>query len=246
MSRKLKGIAAARGVAIAPIVHFHATLDHIPTWKVSGEEILGEKARLSVAIAGVTTSLLDLQRELAGSLGGQDVRIYDAQVAILHDQTFRRDVEAEIEQRNVNLEVALQRVVARYEQVFAAMENPAMRERAADLRDIGRQLVGALLATEQQKYMANGRDYLFAADEFLPSDAGLLDRAHIRGIVTAHGGKYSHGAILARSLGIPSVVGIESVMLESITGTRPPNTNGACANSGRSTSASSKCGSSRP
>lgn len=219
MSRKLKGIAAARGVAIAPIVHFHATLDHIPTWKVSGEEILGEKARLSVAIAGVTTSLLDLQRELAGSLGGQDVRIYDAQVAILHDQTFRRDVEAEIEQRNVNLEVALQRVVARYEQVFAAMENPAMRERAADLRDIGRQLVGALLATEQQKYMANGRDYLFAADEFLPSDAGLLDRAHIRGIVTAHGGKYSHGAILARSLGIPSVVGIESVMLESITGT---------------------------
>jgi phosphoenolpyruvate-protein phosphotransferase (PTS system enzyme I) len=219
MSRKLKGIAAARGVAIAPIVHFHATLDHIPTWKVSGDEIVGEKARLSGAIAGVTTSLLDLQKELAGALGGQDVRIYDAQVAILHDQTFRRDVEAEIEQRNVNLEVALQRVVARYEQVFAAMENPAMRERAADLRDIGRQLVGALLATEQQKYMANGRDYLFAADEFLPSDAGILDRAHIRGIVTAHGGKYSHGAILARSLGIPSVVGIESVMLESITGT---------------------------
>ena len=218
MSRKLKGIAAARGVAIAPIVHFHATLDHIPTWRVAEDAVAGEKARLSVAIAGVTTSLLDLQRELAGSLGNQDVRIYDAQVAILHDQTFRRDVETEIEQRHVNLEVALQRVVARYEQVFAAMENPAMRERAADLRDIGRQLVGALMATEQQKYTANGRDYLFAADEFLPSDAGILDRAHIRGIVTAHGGKYSHGAILARSLGIPSVVGIEAVMLQSTTG----------------------------
>ncbi|MBL8752305.1 MAG: phosphoenolpyruvate--protein phosphotransferase [Planctomycetes bacterium] len=219
MARKLKGIAAARGVAIAPIVHFHAALDHIPTWKVAEADVGGEKARLSGAIAGVTTSLLDLQRELAGSLGNQDVRIYDAQVAILHDPTFRRDVEAEIEQRKVNLEVALQRVVARYEQVFAAMENPAMRERAADVRDIGRQLVGALLATEQQKYTANGSDYLFAADEFLPSDAGLLDRAHIRGIVTQHGGKYSHGAILARSLGIPAVVGIDQVMLESVTGT---------------------------
>ncbi len=219
MSRRLKGIAAARGVAIAPIVHFHATLDHIPTWKVADADLDGERARLSGAIAGVATNLLDLQRELASSLEKHDVRIYDAQLAILHDQTFRRDVEGEIVQHHVNLEVALQRVIARYEAVFAAMENPAMRERAADLRDIGRQLVGALLASERHKYTANGADYLFGADEFLPSDAGILDRAHLRGIVTAHGGKYSHGAILARSLGIPSVVGIEPILRESTTGT---------------------------
>jgi phosphoenolpyruvate-protein phosphotransferase (PTS system enzyme I) len=218
MARKLKGIAAARGVAIAPIVHFHTTLDHIPTWKVTAEGVALEKARLSGAVAGVTANLMELQRELAGSLGKHDVRIYDAQLAILHDATFRGDVEAEVTQQQVNLEVALQRVIARYEGVFAAMENPAMRERAADLRDIGRQLVGALLTSERQKYTANGIDYLFAADEFLPSDAGILDRAHIRGIVTAHGGKYSHGAILARSLGIPAVVGIEQIMLESSTG----------------------------
>ena len=218
MARKLKGIAAARGVAIAPIVHFHTTLDHIPTWKVTADGVDAEKARLSAAIAAVAANLSDLQRELAGSLGKHDVRIYDAQLAILHDATFRRDVEAEVTQHQVNLEVALQRVIARYEGVFAAMENPAMRERAADLRDIGRQLVGSLLASERQKYTANGIDYLFAADEFLPSDAGILDRAHIRGIVTAHGGKYSHGAILARSLGIPAVVGIEQIMLESATG----------------------------
>jgi phosphotransferase system enzyme I (PtsI) len=218
MARKLKGIAAARGVAIAPIVHFHTTLDHIPTWKVTADGVDAEKARLSAAVAAVAANLTDLQRELAGSLGKHDVRIYDAQLAILHDATFRRDVEAEVAQHQVNLEVALQRVIARYEGVFAAMENPAMRERAADLRDIGRQLVGSLLASERQKYTADGIDYLFAADEFLPSDAGILDRAHIRGIVTAHGGKYSHGAILARSLGIPAVVGIEQIMLESATG----------------------------
>lgn len=218
MARKLKGIAAAPGVAIAPVVHFHATLDHIPTWKVEPREVEGEKLRLSRAIAEVTANLLALQKELAGALGGQDVRIYDAQVSILHDATFRRDVEHEVEQHLVNLEVALQRVIARYEGVFANMDSASMRERAADLRDIGRQLVGVLLASEQSRYMADGRDYLFAAMEFLPSDAGILDRAHIRGIVTAHGGKYSHGAILARSLGIPAVVGIEQIMLESTTG----------------------------
>ena len=218
MARKLKGIAAARGIAIAPIVHFHTTLDHIPTWKVGPEGVSAETGRLAGAIATVARNLVQLQEELAGSLGKQDVRIYDAQLAILHDQTFQHDVRNEVEQHRVNLEVALQRVIARYEGVFAAMENPSMRERAADLRDIGRQLVGALVATERQKFTAGGSDYLFAADEFLPSDAGLLDRAHIRGIVTAHGGKYSHGAILARSLGIPAVVGVDQIMLESSNG----------------------------
>jgi phosphotransferase system enzyme I (PtsI) len=219
MTRKLKGIAAAPGVAIAPVVQFHTTLDHIPMWKVAAGAVAAEQARLSGAVAEVTQSLIALQKELAGAIGKHDVRIYDAQLSILHDQTFLAEVANEIREHHVNLEVALQRVVTRYEAVFAAMDNAAMRERAADLRDIGRQLVGALLATERSKYTANGADYLFVADEFLPSDAGILDRAHIRGIVTAHGGKYSHGAILARSLGIPSVVGIEQIMLASTTGT---------------------------
>lgn len=218
MARKLKGIAAAPGIAIARVVHFHTTLDKIPTYKVSDEQVEAEKGRLTGAIEAVTESLESLQKELSGAIGKHDVRIYDAQLAILHDKTFLRDVEGEVEQHHVNLEVALQRVIARYEGVFAAMENAAMRERAADLRDIGRQLVGALVASDRVKFTADGADYLFAADEFLPSDAGILDREHIRGIVTAHGGKYSHGAILARSLGIPAIVGIESVMQETANG----------------------------
>jgi phosphoenolpyruvate-protein kinase (PTS system EI component) len=156
MSRKLKGIAAAPGVAIAPVVHFHTTLDRIPTYKVGAEAVEGEKQRLSHAIAEVTKSLQALQKELTGQIASNEVRIYDAQLAILHDPTFRRDVENEIVAQGVNLEVALQRVVARYEGVFAAMESAAMRERAADVRDIGRQVVGALVATERTKYMANG------------------------------------------------------------------------------------------
>lgn len=219
MARKLKGIAAAPGVAIAPVVQFHTTLDRIPTWKVPPEKVGAEKLRLQDAIAVVTQSLLALQKELAPAITGHDVRIYDAQLAIVHDPTFRRDVENEIAENGVNLEVAFQRVIHRYEAVFEAMDSPAMRERAADLRDIGRQLVAALMTTARSKYTADGHDYLFAADEFLPSDAGMLDRAHLRGIVTAHGGKYSHGAILARSLGIPAVVGLDNVMLETTTGT---------------------------
>ncbi len=218
MVRKLKGIAAAPGVAIAPIVQFHSTLDQIPTYKVGPERFEAEKQRLTAAISSVTEGLLGLRKELATAIENHDAGIFDAQLAIVHDPTFRQDVEAEIE-NGVNLEAAFQRVIARYEEVFEKMDNPAMRERAADLRDIGRQLVAACMTRERRKYIADGRDFVFAADEFLPSDAGILDRTHLQGIITAHGGKYSHGSILSRSLGIPAVVGIEGLMLESATGT---------------------------
>lgn len=219
MSRKLKGIAAAPGIAIAPLVHFHGTLDSIPTWKVAPEGVDAEGRRLDEAIAEVGRSIVALRKELSDALSHHDARIYDAQVSILNDPTFRRDAVREMSLHGCNVEVALQRVVARYEAVFQNMAEAPMRERAADVRDVGRQLVAALMAKDRSKYTANGRDYLFAADEFLPSDAGILDRAHLRGIVTAHGGKYSHGAILARSLGIPAVVGVEELMSKASSGT---------------------------
>jgi phosphoenolpyruvate-protein phosphotransferase len=86
------------------------------------------------------------------------------------------------------------------------------------VRDVGRQVLTALLARERSVFTSGGQDFIFAADEFLPSDAGIVDRRHLRGIVTARGGKYSHGAILARSLGIPSVAGVEAVLVKAKSG----------------------------
>ncbi|MEY4672665.1 MAG: Phosphoenolpyruvate-protein phosphotransferase [Planctomycetota bacterium] len=219
MSLKLKGTAAAPGIAIAPLVHFHGTLDQIPSWQVAPEAVPGEVRRLDEAMAEAGKSIRRLRQELAEALSKDEVGIFDAQLSILQDTTFRKDLVREVELHGVNVEVSLQRVIARYEKVFEMMADAAMRERAADIRDVGRQIVSALMARERSKYTAQGRDYLFAADEFLPSDAGILDRAHIRGIVTASGGKYSHGAILARSLGIPAVVGIDDLLARAPSGT---------------------------
>ena len=212
MSRNLKGVAAAPGIAIAPIVHFHSDLDFIPIYKIEPGEVGEEIARLEEGITTASKSILYLRHELASDLSDHDVKIYDAQLALLHDRTLRDDMVRMIEQEFVNVEVALQQVIARYERVFDGMEDAAMRERAADVRDVGRQVLRALLERERSVFTAEGQDYIFAAAEFLPSDAGMLDREHLRGIVTERGGKYSHGAILARSLGIPALVGVEGLM----------------------------------
>src|SRR5690606_37158109 len=105
------------------------------------------------------------------------------------------------------------------EEMFGRAEDPMLRERAADIRDVGRQLLSALLFKDRAVFTSEGREYIFAADEFMPSDAGLLDRDHIKGIVTVRGGKYSHGSLLARSLGIPSLVGVEELLVRASSGT---------------------------
>ncbi len=220
MSRELKGVSAATGIAIAPIVHFHTDFDHIPVRRIDAQAVAGEVARLDEAITATSRSILHLRHELSGTLSDNDTRIYDAQLALLHDKTVRADLVKEIDAEKINAEMALQRVVARYEKVFERMEDIVMRERAADVRDVGRQVLGALLARERSVYIAGGADYIFVADEFLPSDAGLLDRRHLRGIVTARGGKYSHGAILARSLGIPAVLAVDELLLKARSGDR--------------------------
>jgi phosphotransferase system enzyme I (PtsI) len=220
MGLRLKGVAAANGIAIAPLVHFHGDLTFIPMRSLVPEEIAGEKDRLAEALGQAAEVIFQLRRELASDLSDHDTRIYDAQLSFLNDQTFRADLERAIQERSCNAEVALQQVIARYETVFEGMEDAAMRERAADLRDVGRQLLSVLLEKDRSVYIADGKDYIFAADEFLPSDAGLVDRKHLKGIVTARGGKYSHGAILARSLGIPAVVAVDDVLQRVGNGTQ--------------------------
>lgn len=220
MGLRLKGVAAANGIAIAPLVHFHGDLTFIPMRNLAPEEIAGEKDRLAEALGQAAEVIFQLRRELASDLSDHDTRIYDAQLSFLNDQTFRADLERAIQERSCNAEVALQQVIARYEKVFEGMEDAAMRERAADLRDVGRQLLSVLLEKDRSVYIADGKDYIFAADEFLPSDAGLVDRKHLKGIVTARGGKYSHGAILARSLGIPAVVAVDDVLQRVGNGTQ--------------------------
>ena len=219
MSRELKGVSVAPGIAIATLVHFRAGLDSVPTRSVLTGELPAEETRYHGAVQAAVARVSRLRDEITARLSPQDGAIFDAHIAILKDPGLHKEVLDVVRRERINCEVALQRVVARYEQMFATINEAALRERAADVRDVGRQILVGLVEADRQA-LAGGGDYIFAAEEFLPSDAVLLDRARIRGIVTQAGGKYSHGAILARSFGIPCVVGIEDLLHKAQSGTR--------------------------
>ena len=210
MAVTVKGVGAAPGIGVGKIVYFDDSPRFIPTRKISPEEVEGEVRRFRSALKQAEKDLRILRRQVAQTLSRQDTAIFDAQISILKDPVFINDVRELIFTEKINVEQALQKVIAKYEKAFDEVLDPAFRERAADIRDVGNRVFMVLLKRKRGRVRLQER-FVHAALDFLPSRAGDLDREHCAAIVTERGGKYSHGAILARSLGIPAVVGVDDL-----------------------------------
>ena len=192
------------------IVYFDDSPRFIPTRKISPEEVEGEVRRFRSALKQAEKDLRMLRRQVAQTLTRQDAAIFDAQISILKDPVFINDVRELIFTGKINVEQALQKVIAKYEKAFDEVLDPAFRERAADIRDVGNRVFMVLLKRKRSRARLHER-FVHAALDFLPSRAGDLNKELCAAIVTEKGGKYSHGAILARSIGIPAVVGVEDL-----------------------------------
>ena len=209
MSQEILAAPASPGIAIAPVYHHRNAGEFVPTTALGEDQVESECDRFSEACERAAEALEALKGKVRlGAEGAGIEGIYDAHMALVRDPAIQRDVFDLIKSEKVNAEVALQRVVSRYEEVFRSIDNVTVRERAADIRDVGRQILATLLEKEQDSF-ASDAECVLAVDEFLPSDLALIDAHKVRGIVMGEGGRYSHGAILAKSLGIPCIVGLE-------------------------------------
>ncbi len=209
MSKEIQAKSAAPGIAIGMVLHLRNSGEFIPTRKIAESGVQAEIDRFKAAMERAKESLLALIEKLSSKISTRDTDIYRAQVALLEDPGFVSDTETLIAAEKVNAEVALQRVVSKYEAAFESIDNAAIRQRASDIRDVGRQVLQNLLRRQQETMILRDEGMILAVDEFLPSDMGQIDTEKVHGILMGEGGKYTHGAILAKSLGIPCLVGLE-------------------------------------
>lgn len=214
MSKEITATSASNGIAIAKIVHIRNAGEFIPMWHVPEKLHDFERLRFRKAVETAGEALEALIERLPPRIKDEDSDIYRAQAALMLDPGFLRDVQDLIGADSVNAEVAVQRVVAKYEETFESMDNPALRQRSSDIRDVGRQVLTTLLSREQEGLEGDDGECMLAVDEFLPSDIGRINTQMVRGILMGEGGKYSHGAILAKSLGIPCLVGLEQELVK--------------------------------
>jgi len=203
------GLPASPGIAIGPVRRFHAPELIVPD-EVAAEDVGSEALRLEEAIARTASDIDDQGRAAADRAGGA-AGIFDAHALILRDEALLGPAERAIA-GGATAAVAWRDAVSETARAWEALDDPYQRERAEDVRSVGRQVLAHLLGVTLPAPRIGAEGILVAAD-LTPADASALDPGTVRGIVTAAGGPTSHASVLARSLGIPAVVGAGDAVL---------------------------------
>lgn len=205
----LKGVPISPGYAkgIAVIFNAQATL-HVPRYHIERGDVDGEIARFHEALGRSSHELRQLERRVLAEIGKAHSSIFSSHLTLLRDKQFTEGVTRRIHAELINVEHALDQEIENLGKLLASVENEYLRERAQDIRDIGKRLQRQLADTNAGRLSHLPPGSIVVAQELLPSETIDLDRQHVVGIVTEEGGENSHASILARALGIPGVTGV--------------------------------------
>ncbi len=206
-----KGIAASGGVAIGPAVVFSKAKIIIEERNLAASDVPGELDRFKRALDKTKSDIAGYQERLKSVLGEKDSKIFDAHILLLNDKTLIDEIEKQVRTDRKNIEFIFNRTTKKYIDTISSMEDAYFRERATDIKDISERVLLNLLDKDGSKSSLSDKftgQRIIVADEIAPTDIAELDKEKILAIATESGGKTSHTAIMARSIGIPAVVGI--------------------------------------
>jgi phosphoenolpyruvate-protein phosphotransferase len=201
----LEGIAAAEGIAIGPIFCYSPPELELPDCEP--ESPAEETARFEAAASEAQAELKELKTRMEARTNAESAAIFDAHAMMLSDPTLHDTVKQHIE-AGETAEAAVSEASEEIAAMLAGMEDEMFAARAADVRDVGRRVLRILLGVTENSLNAIDQPSIIAAADLTPSDTASLDPALTLGFCTAGGGLTSHTSILARTLGIPAVVGL--------------------------------------
>ncbi|NFN85776.1 phosphoenolpyruvate--protein phosphotransferase [Clostridium sporogenes] len=204
-----KGIAASKGYAIGKI--FIKEDINIEVVEKSIDNIEKEKERFKNALISTKEQLERIKDKAQKEVGAEKAAVFDSHIMLLDDPEFAGAVEMNIESNKVNSEKALQEVIDMYSSIFAAMEDEYMRERGADIKDVGKRIMLNLMGKSSNSMNDLDKDTIIVAQDLTPSDTAQLDKEKVIAFLTNIGGRTSHSAIMARTLEIPAIVGMKDV-----------------------------------
>ncbi|PID15381.1 phosphoenolpyruvate--protein phosphotransferase [Sporosarcina sp. P34] len=210
MEKILQGIAASNGISIAKA--FRLENAELTVLKESISDVSAEIDRLQIALSHSRSELTTIQKQTQEKFSDQEAAIFSAHLLVLDDPELRAAITDMIQTQHVNAEYAVQEAANLYVSIFEAMDDPYMRERAADIRDVTKRILSHLLGVSIQTPEDITQEVVIIAEDLTPSHTVQLNPEQIKGFVTDIGGPTSHSAILARTLEIPAVVGSKTAM----------------------------------
>jgi phosphocarrier protein FPr len=213
----LAGIAVTPGIAVGPARRLRRVLAPLPASTGPADDPAAECDALEHALCATAQDIRRAQTSVAGRAGARDAAIFDAHLLLLEDEALLTEVRAAVSNRHEAAGHAWQRAVAAAAVAWDALEDPYQRARAADLRDVGAQVLSHLSgAGAAPDATVEG---ILIAPDLTPADAAALDPATTTGVALAGGSPASHAAILIRALGVPAVAGAGAALLAVPDGT---------------------------
>ena len=205
----LKGIAASQGIAIAKVYKLEQPVLKIVQTSANPEE---ELKKLDSAFTKTISDIEQIKEVASKTLAEEELSIFDAHLMMIGDPEFRASIENEITSNSVNAEYAADCVSKMMISMFESMDDEYMRARAADIKDVSFRLLCNITGNEIPNLSTLNEPVVVVAKDLTPSDTGSLNKEFAKGFATEIGGRTSHSAIMARSLEIPAIVGVNEIL----------------------------------
>ncbi len=198
----LQGKGVYRDICAGKIFFARKRKPRVPRFLVQDRE--GELDRFEKARAAASRQLKDLYVQAKETVGGANAAIFEMQQMLLEDEEFCGAVRGLVRSQYVNLEYAVQAAAESFRRKLGSVEDPYIRERAEDVRDVSWRLLGILAGEHMQLRITE--PCILAAEDLTPGETVQLPMEYVKGICLGGGSVYSHTAIVARSMGIPALV----------------------------------------
>jgi len=214
----IQGTPASPGIVIGPgFVYLEPSWEPEPV-VIPRNKIAGQVKRFRQSVKNVHISLTETYQKTRQQLGEELAEILEMQIAFLEDQIFLKEVEDLIEKKRYEAAYATFTVFRKKKEYFLKLSNEYFRDRAFDIQSLKEMIVKNLLGKDKPVAVSIGKPSIVIADNLTPTDTVQFYHQQVLGLATNTGGKTSHTAIVARSLSVPAVVGLNNITEKARTG----------------------------
>lgn len=211
----LKGIPAAPGINIGTAYKIGKEEFQVPRDGIQQQDIPIQIQLFEEALIATRKEIIELQKRISSEMGQEEAQIFDAHLLVLEDRMLIEEVISRLKKEQINVAFIFSDVLKKYIEVFSKIEDEYLRERTADLNDVGKRILRHLLGKELKGGLKDLKErVIVVAHDLSPSDTAAMHKQLVCAFVTDIGGKTSHTAIMAKSLEIPAVVGTVEATLK--------------------------------
>lgn len=205
----MKGLGVSPGIGIGKA--FVIEKNSIDINKSYVNDVKNEIDRLRNAVELGKNQVNELYLKTLNEVGEKEAQIFKSHEMMLEDDTFISEIESKIKTEKVNADYALMEVSLNYIKMFEKIEDEYLRQRSEDINDVMTRVIKILLGKKTADYSKLNKDSIIIAKDLTPSDTAQIEKGKVAAMITEMGGKTSHAAIIARIMGIPTVVGLDSI-----------------------------------